>query len=132
MGPERAANRPGFFLPPEMVGGESRLVAIDFTISGWSHSGPLAVADDSRDWRKRLFRWTCFARDIEPEALSPGFVGSSSAVAAQTSIPTARAAGLAQDIQFGFGQSFGSDVNDPPLNGGMAMLLNPSSAQPRS
>lgn len=120
-----AANqRPPFYLPPEMVGGESRVIAIDFSVpQNQSHAGVLAVVDDSRDWRNRIFRWTCFVRGA-PNGTVAGFAWQVP-TPAQNIVPSARAGGVGQDMQFGFGQSFVSDVNDPPFNGGMAMLVGP-------
>ncbi len=114
-----------------MVGSESRIFAIDFTIPGWSHSNPIAVADDSRDWRNRVFRWTCFAKTTATGA-NPTFAWQVPQTALSAIFPTARAQGIGQDIQIGFGQSFVSDVNDSPLNGGMAMLVNPSTGAANS
>ena len=52
------SNRPGPYLPPTMVGGDSRLIALDLwdaNSANWSHASG-SVVDDSCDWRKRAFR----------------------------------------------------------------------------
>jgi hypothetical protein len=118
--------RPNFFLPPDMVGGESRLVALDFSTGNPSHPLVLGIIDDTRDWRNRIFRWTVFAK-ATPNGTVGGFAWGSPA-APPNLVPSARALGVGQDIQFGFGQSFVSDVNDPPLSGGLAMLVSPAVA----
>lgn len=118
--------RPSFFLPPDMVGGESRLIALDFSTQNPSHPMVLGVVDDSRDWRNRIFRWTVFAK-ATPSGVVGGFAWASPAPP-QNQVPSARALGVGQDLQFGFGQSFVSDVNDPPFAGGLAMLVSPGVA----
>jgi hypothetical protein len=58
MGQWPGGTRPNFYMSPEMSGGDSILVAMDFTnasASAWSHA-PGAVLDNSCDWRKRVFR----------------------------------------------------------------------------
>jgi len=126
--------RPSFLLSPEMVGGESRIVAIDFSSpSSPSHPGALAIVDDSRDWRKRLFRWTCFA--YGPAAATSNqidFVWAGPSLWSGSHppkfVPNASAVGVGQDIQWGFGQSFVADVLLGSFAGALAMLVNPPSA----
>ncbi len=116
--------RPSFFLPPDMIGGESRIIALDFSTGNPSHPMVLGVVDDSRDWRNRLFRWTVFAK-ATPTGTPGGFAWTTPPPP-QNQVPSARALGVGQDLQFGFGQSFVNDVNDPPLAGGLAMLVSPA------
>jgi hypothetical protein len=116
--------RPNFFLPPEMQGGESRIIALDFSGPNPSHPTVLGVVDDSRDWRNRLFRWTCFVKAASAQGAA-GFAWGSPAPPIPSQVPTARGVGVGQDVQVGFGQSFVNDVNDPPFAGGFAIYLTP-------
>ncbi len=55
-----AASRPGLYIPPTMVGSESRIIAIDLldaSSTNWSHQNS-AILDDSVDWRNRVFKWS--------------------------------------------------------------------------
>ncbi len=129
--------RPGFYMPPDMVGGESRMVAIDFTVPGYSHGGgfaqpnvnnsaSLAVVDDTRDWRGRVFRWMAFARGPNTVG-NPGFAWQLPVPASWSLVPNAFSSGIAQDLLFGFGQSFQSDASTAGVNGGMAVRITPLS-----
>ena len=60
--------RPSFFMPPDMVGGSSLLVALDLlhpSSANWSHQDGGVV--DSRDWRDRLSRFTATVFFGQPE-----------------------------------------------------------------
>lgn len=52
--------RPGCYMPPSMVGGESRLLPLQLSLA--PHSATTgSVLDRTTDWRSRLFRWSAMA-----------------------------------------------------------------------
>lgn len=56
-------NRPSVWMPPDMTGGQSLLIALDLedaSSANWSHQHNGVV--DSRDWRNRLTRWSASVR----------------------------------------------------------------------
>lgn len=115
-----SATRPGAYLPPTMVGGESRIVLLQLGLAPTSHD-TLALVDDSVDWRWRLFRWTAFAQNGNAAAQA---FASSRAVTGNQPTPSATfTSGTDWTYEaIGFGQSFLDDTGT--LDGTWAATAN--------
>lgn len=105
--------RPGWFMPPDLAAGPSRLLAFDLssgTSTNWSHQSG-CILDLSTNWSRRLFKWTMMVASnaspyevfaFDPAAADPGL-----------SIPNARQNSLDAGgvLVTGMGQSFIDDAS---------------------
>ena len=106
--------RPGWFLPPDMMGGDGCLIPLDMfdaSQANWNFADG-AVVDDSRDWRNRMFKWQLhysankFASDPTnggTVAVPAGYVNSG---------------GSTKNLVSGLGQSFLADSSHTAIPGG--------------
>jgi hypothetical protein len=98
-------NQSSLFLPPGMVGGDMRLILMDFTVSGHPSHANGDLVDDSVDWRNRYFRITSFLCSTEKFGSDPTlseFGGGAPAVPFPLSLQSGR-------LSLGMGQSFVAD-----------------------
>jgi hypothetical protein len=64
-------HRSPLFLPPSMVGGESRILLMDFATTGHHSHANGDTLDNSVDWRNRFFKVTAFICNSELFANDP-------------------------------------------------------------
>ncbi len=93
-------DRPPNFLPPSMVGGEALLIPLRLADGVTASVNDGDVIDESRDWRKRFFKWTAFAEATLKLATDKS-IGGGSAVPSGSSTNT-----LGTNVAIGMGQSF--------------------------
>ena len=105
-----SSTRTGAYLPPSMLGGATRLIAI--SLSGFPSHADGDVVDNSIDWRNRFFAWEAFASDssikiASDRAASTGVQLAPSAFMAATLVSSPFT--YYPYIAHGMGQSFVDD-----------------------
>lgn len=119
--------RPSVYIPPNCLGSEKLIVALDFSdasSANWSHA-QYAVIDDSRDWRKHLFHsWAqaCNTAVAGTQAFSWVGAGAPNLPSATDTLPISMSCGQSFQTDLTVGSSGGSGFGtfSGPNNGRIA------------